>query len=494
MLRSTRLAIGASVLILAGTFVSGPAAAAPSTSLAPLLPAEGGKPTGGYIVVLKPGAGSSEGAAQTARLNGAWSVHRYSKVLTGFSAELPGKALDAVRADPSVAYVRADSKIKAIETTPRTGGGAGATQTNPPSWGLDRIDQRNLPLNNAYTYDNTGTGATAYVVDTGLRATHADFGTRAQGVYNAVDDANGTDDCHGHGTHVAGTIAGTAYGVAKNAQIRGVRVLDCLGYGTNADLIEGMDWIATNAPPRSIANFSLQHYGTEVNAAAERLIDAGVLTVFIGGNDNSDACNNAPRATRGLTVGASTNSASRAPSSNYDTCLDLYAPGNDITSAGHTSHTAVAAGWSGTSMAAPHVAGYLARYLEANPTATFATAKAAVLAAATTGVVTDAGAGSPNRLLYAAAGTGPVDTTAPTTPGTPAVSAITATSATAGWAASTDNVALSGYQVERAVGSGAFTAAGAPSANSLAMTGLTPSTQYRVRVRAVDTSGNTSAW
>ncbi|MCA2219254.1 S8 family peptidase [Jidongwangia harbinensis] len=397
-MRIIRAAAVVAAALTATTLAAGPVVAAPAVTLAPLLPAEGGKPNGSYLVVLKPGSSAGEDPVVTARNAGGHSVYRYRKVLTGFSAALSEQALTRVRANPNVAYVRADAVVQAIEDQPD----ARTVQPNPPSWGLDRIDQRALPLNNAFEYNTTGAGVTVFVADSGIRATHTDFGGRAQGVYNAVDDGRGAEDCHGHGTHVAGTIAGSSYGVAKSARIRAVRVLNCDNGGTNADLIEGMDWIAANAPANSVANFSLQGYGTEVNTAAERLIGTGVLAVFIGGNFNSDACSNAPRSTRGITVGATIRTDARWSSSNYGTCIDLFAPGHDITSAGIASDTAVAAGWQGTSMAAPHVTGWVARYLQTNPGATLAQAKAALLSAATTGALTNIGAGSPNRLLYAA--------------------------------------------------------------------------------------------
>jgi subtilisin family serine protease len=494
-----RVAAAAAAVVVGATMATPPAAAQTTTTPAPLLPAEAGTPNGGYIVVLKDGptvGGAGSDPATVAERAGGREVRRYSTVLDGFSAKLDADALDAVRANPNVAYVRADSRFLAIEPAPAAGGSVGGVQPNPPSWGLDRVDQRNLPLNSQFSYDTTGTGATVYIVDTGIRTTHTDFGTRAQWAYNAVNDGAGptAGDCHGHGTHVAGTVGGTSYGVAKNAQIRDIRVLDCLGYGTNADLIEGMDWVAANAPARSVANFSLQNYGTEVNAAAENMIDAGVLPVFIAGNYNTDACGNNPRSSRGIVTGASAIDDSRWSSSNYGSCVDIFAPGSGITSAGSTSDTAVASGWSGTSMAAPHVAGWVARHLETNPTATLAQAKSALIAASTTNVLTSVGAGSPNRLLYTQPDGGTSDTTAPSVPGTPVASSVTATSASLTWTASTDNVGVTGYDVQRSVGGGAFTTVGSPTTNSYAATGLTASTAYQFRVRAKDAAGNTSAY
>ncbi|MFV2021288.1 S8 family serine peptidase [Micromonospora sp. LOL_023] len=451
-------------------------------------------PDGGYIVVVKDqpviGGAANEPAAVAERAGGR-EIHRYSRVLRGFSAKLDSRALDAVRANPNVAEVHADSRVQAIETPPA---GGATTQPNPPSWGLDRIDQQNLPLNQQYNYGTVGTGATVYVLDSGIRTTHTDFGTRAQFSYDAVNDGNSPGDCHGHGTHVSGTIGGTSYGVAKNVQIRDVRVLDCFNGGTHADLIEGLDWVTLNAGPRSVANMSLQNYGTVVNTAVENMIDAGVLAVFAAGNNNDDACNNNPRSPRGIVVGATTISDTRWSSSNFGSCIDIFAPGDGITSAGNVGDTAVASGWSGTSMAAPHVAGWVARYLQSNPAATLAQAKAALTSAATTNVLTGIGTGSVNRLLYADPGGTVTDTVAPSTPGAPVASNVTATSATLTWTASTDNVGVTGYDIQRSTGGGTFTLVGTSTTNSYVATGLTAGTTYQFRVRARDAAGNLSAF
>ncbi|WP_229400460.1 S8 family peptidase [Micromonospora okii] len=404
--------VGALAGMITGALVAAIGAPAASVAAAPGRDAPAPLRAGGpeaaqdrYIVVLSDTPAGTDRAARGARAAraadraeqaGGTVLARYSQVLEGYAARLSPAALAAVRADPAVAYVERDSLVRGGDVSTQ------ATQANPPSWGLDRIDQRNLPLNNSFGYTSTGTGVTAYVFDSGIRSTHVDFGVRASGVYDAVGDGNGTNDCHGHGTHVAGTIGGTTYGVAKAVTIKAVRVLQCDNSGWTADLIEGMDWVAANHDPVSVANFSLQGYGTTPNTAAQNLITSGVYSVFIANNYNTDACTNGPRTSTGITVAATDSTDNRASFSSWGTCVDIFAPGVNITSAGIASNTAVASGWSGTSMAAPHVTGWLARYRQTNPTATMAQAKSALIAAATTGVVINPGTGSPNRLLYAA--------------------------------------------------------------------------------------------
>jgi len=400
-------------------------------------------------------------------------------VLNGFAAKLSTKELDAVRADPAVAYVQPDSIVKA-ETD----------QTSPP-WGLDRIDQRLRPTNNVYSYDSTGAGVTVFVVDSGIRATHTDFGGRAQGVYDAVGDGNGTNDCNGHGTHVAGIAGSQTHGVAKAVQIRAVRVLGCDGTGFSSDTIEGMDFVAANHPTRSVVNISIGSSNPATSTAAEALIDSGVHVVISAGNNNVDACSHMPRTSRGFLVGASDSADTIAAFSNYGPCVDVFAPGEGILSTWHTSDTATQF-VNGTSMAAPHVAGWIARYLEENPSAGIASTKAALIAQSTKGVLRGLDSTTPNRLLWADPADTPPDTTPPSVPGSPTLDIVDASSAQFSWTAATDNVGVTGYNVYR-VASPTDVLVGYVFGTFVVVGGLNPGTSYGFYVRAHDASGNLSA-
>jgi len=377
--------------------VAGAVAAATISASGASAGAEAGAP-GRYIVVFEQAAGSAsvESASRDVVAAGGKVEHRYRFALQGFSAELPAAAVAGLRADPDVVSVEADTTI-----TTRT------TQPNPPSWGLDRVDQRTLPLNHAYGYTTTGRAVTAYVVDTGIRTTHTDFGGRAVEGYTAVADGRGAQDCNGHGTHVAGTIGGTTHGVAKQVRLVAVRVFDCTGSGSTSAVIAGIDWVAGHHQPGrpAVANLSLGGSpSTTLDAAVQRVIADGVTLVAAAGGSASNACNFSPaRVPPALTVGASTPADARASSSNVGPCVDLFAPGTSITSAWHTSDTATAT-LSGTSMAAAHVTGVAARYLQADPSAPPATVHGGLVRSATTGVLRDVGAGSPNRLLFMAPG------------------------------------------------------------------------------------------
>ncbi|OSC53636.1 serine protease, partial [Streptomyces sp. 4F] len=254
-----------------------------------------------------------------------------------------------------------------------------------PSWGLDRIDQQNRPLDSSYTYpDSAGQGVTAYVIDTGVRITHSDFGGRASYGYDAIDNDNTAQDGHGHGTHVAGTVAGSAYGVAKQAKVVGVRVLDNSGSGTTAQVVAGIDWVARNAAKPAVANMSLGGGAdSALDAAVRNAIASGVTFVVAAGNESTNASTKSPaRVTEAITVGATTSSDARASYSNYGSVLDLFAPGSSITSAWNSGDSATNT-ISGTSMASPHVAGAAALHLADNPSATPAQVASALTSAAT---------------------------------------------------------------------------------------------------------------
>jgi len=307
------------------------------------------------------------------------------------AVSLPEAALNGLKNRPGIELIEADGEV----TTQGTQSGA--------TWGLDRIDQRNLPLSGTYTDNVSGSGVDAYIIDTGILSTHSDFGGRVTSFgYNAIKDRRGTQDCNGHGTHVAGTVGGAKYGVAKNVRLIPVRVLDCRGSGSWSGVVAGMDWVVANhgtAP--AVANMSLGGgASSSVDLAVQRMIDDGVVVVVAAGNSNVDACGSSPaRAAGALTVGATTNTDARASYSNFGSCLDIFAPGSSITSAWHTSKTATNT-ISGTSMASPHVAGVAALILQETPTASVSTVISTVTSRATPDKVTLAGTNSPNRLLY----------------------------------------------------------------------------------------------
>jgi subtilisin family serine protease len=382
----TRLTAMAAALLLALAAIGVMPAAASSA---------GGVERVSVIVRLVDGANPDVEAAAAAR-SGASVAFVYRNVFPGFAAELPARAVAALARNPRVAFVERDGVVTTSTTS------TAGTQTSA-TWGLDRIDQRARPLNGTFSYPSTAPGVRAYIVDTGVRASHVDFGGRVLPGYTAISDGRGTNDCDGHGTHVAGTVAGATWGVAKAAAIVPVRVLDCNGSGTWTGVIAGLDWIAQNHPTGTpgVANLSLGGGANRsVDDAVNRLSAAGVTVVVAAGNSNADACNTSPaRAASAVTVGSTTSSDARSSFSNFGTCVDLFAPGSSITSAWYTSNTATAI-LSGTSMAAPHVAGAAALLLHASPGLTPAQVSAALTTDATTGVITSVGTGSPNRLLF----------------------------------------------------------------------------------------------
>jgi subtilisin family serine protease len=382
-----RLAIGFVALVLAAC-AEPPSTPLPSTlepiEEAPLYAKGGGEPVEGqYIVVFNDDVGDPHGKAkEKAQKRNGKLKYSYGAVLKGFAAELSDEAVAELRADPDVAYIEQD-QVVSVNTTQ-----TGAT------WGIDRIDQRNRPLSGTYTYTRTGAGVRVYIIDTGIRPTHTQFGTRAQTVY-------GSNDCNGHGTHVAGTIGGSTYGVAKGALLRGVRVLNCSGSGTWSGIIAGMDWVRVNHIKPAVANMSLGGgFSSSVNTAANNLSNAGVFVAVAAGNSNANSCNFSPASAANVTsVMSSTSSDTKSSFSNFGSCAHLYAPGSSITSAWHTSNTATNT-ISGTSMASPHVAGVAALYKSTFGDASSSTIRTWLINNATTGVISGNPSGTANRLLY----------------------------------------------------------------------------------------------
>lgn len=344
---------------------------------------------GQYIVVLKPSAPATQILNAVVPMPGVQLRNVYASALNGFSARLSPDALAKLEADPNVAYIEQDQWMTADATE------TGAT------WGIDRIDQHNLPLSGTYTYTRTGAGVTAYIIDTGINTTHSEFGGRASVGYDAIGDGRNGIDCNGHGTHVSGTVGGATYGVAKGVTLKAVRVLDCSGSGTNSGVIAGVDWVTSHHSGPSVANMSLGGgASTALDNAVSNSIASGVTYGIAAGNSNRNACNYSPaRTATAITVGATTSTDARASYSNYGSCLDIFAPGSSITSSWIGSNTATNT-ISGTSMATPHVVGVAAQYLQANPTASAATVRNALVANGTAGKVTNRGANSPNVLLF----------------------------------------------------------------------------------------------
>ncbi|WP_119717384.1 S8 family peptidase [Cognatilysobacter tabacisoli] len=359
---------------------------------------------GQYIVVLDPerlqtppGLERAPGlavAAENAAVDlaarfdvGVAGVYRHA--LQGFVARGDERAMARMLKDPRVAFIEEDGEVTLDATQ------SGAT------WGLDRSDQRDRPLNGTYVYDYTGSNVRAYVIDSGILASHSDFGGRVSGGYSAINDGRGTSDCNGHGTHVAGTIGGATWGVAKSVRLVPVRVFGCTGGSANSTIIAGIDWVRANRVLPAVANMSLGGGASSAtDTATNNLANSGVVVVVAAGNSNANACNYSPaRASGAFTVGSTTSTDVRSSFSNYGSCVDIFAPGSSIRSAWYTSTTATNT-ISGTSMASPHVAGAAALYLQRFPTASRTTVTSWLINNATLNRLTSIGTGSPNRLLY----------------------------------------------------------------------------------------------
>jgi subtilisin family serine protease len=359
-----------------------------------------------YVVVLKDTAAQTQGVDALVRAlssgYGGQVKHTYRSALHGYAVKgISETQARRLAGDQSVAYVQKDGVFKIVGTQ------TGAT------WGLDRIDQRNLPLDGNYTYPTTASNVHAYIIDTGIRVTHSEFGGRATPGFDAVTSGGNANDCNGHGTHVSGTVGGSTYGVAKAVQLVAVRVLDCNGSGSTSGVAAGIDWVTAHAIKPAVANMSLGGGAdATLDAAVSRSIASGVTYGIAAGNGDilgnpQNACSTSPaRVPEAITVGATQNNDQKASFSNYGTCLDIFAPGVSITSSWNTNDTATNT-ISGTSMATPHVVGAAALVASANPNYTPQQVRDALVNNATPNVVGNPGSGSPNRLLYVGNGSTP---------------------------------------------------------------------------------------
>lgn len=391
-----KIAIGISAAVAAaaiGTVSALPATAAPTEGK--IVGASSAKAVkGSYIVTMKKSAVSTKSASAKGKTviaeHGGTVKRTFTAALNGYSAKMSEKEAKELAADPAVDKVFANQKHS-----------INAEQANPPSWGLDRIDTPELNLDDKYVYpDSAGEGVNAYIIDTGVRTTHQDFGDRAKSGFDAVDGDDDASDGNGHGTHVASTVAGEAHGVAKKANIVAVRVLDDQGSGTTEGVVAGIDWVTENAEGPSVANMSLGGGADEaLDTAVQNSIKGGVTYAVAAGNESSDAGNSSPaRVPEAITVGATDDADAQAEFSNYGEILDLYAPGVDITGAWNTGDDATDT-ISGTSMASPHVAGAAAVYLAGHQDAAPADVSKALTDGASKDVVGSPGQGSPNLLL-----------------------------------------------------------------------------------------------
>jgi subtilisin family serine protease len=385
--RLTLAATALAAIALTATMTTANAAPAPEPSgriiLIQAAPAQPGVTAvqDTYIVELKQGLKLKSSL-------GIKPQRQFSTAVNGFSAKLTGAQLAALQQNPDVVAISQDISYRAID----------ATQTNPPSWGIDRIDQRNLPLSNSFTYNHTGSGVNAYIIDSGIDATHPNFGGRATFDFNGIDSNN--TDCLGHGTHVAGTIGSTSYGIAKQIRLHGVKWLDCNGSGTASAAIAAVDWVTAHAVKPAVANTSWNYpANTTLETSLRNMIKSGVFLATSAGNTSGNSCNLLPRKIEtALVTAASDRNDARASYSSTGSCVDVYAPGSAIISTlpGNTTGS-----YNGTSMATPHVAGVAALYLQANPSATPATVKSYIETNATPNVVSGGTTGGTvNRLLY----------------------------------------------------------------------------------------------
>jgi len=440
---------------------------------------------GSYIVVMRSTGDLASEEAVIANTGGR-TEKRISNAINALSVKVKHSDVSRLRNDPNVLSIELDQPMYALDT-----------QSPTPSWGLDRIDQTALPLNSTFTATAKGVGVDAYIVDTGIYSTHSEFTGRLASGFTAIVDGNGTNDCNGHGTHVAGTTAGTTYGIAKSATLIPVRVLSCTGSGSTSGVIAGLDWIVANhvAGKPAVANLSLGGgASTALDTAVQNVINDGVVMAVAAGNDGLNACNYSPaRAVNAVTVGATgafytgETTDTRSGYSNFGTCLDIFAPGSNIVSSWMGSTTATNT-ISGTSMATPHVAGVAAVLFGRYPTSTPAQIATMLRNSATPNVVLAAGTGSPNYLLYLDPLGGPIATPTPVAPSAPTGITITPSTGsisvrfTAG-AAGTSPITTYKYSLDG--GTTWATRQSGTTASPIAITGLVNGTTYSVSIRAV---------
>jgi subtilisin family serine protease len=465
--------------ITASLFVS-----LPVTSMAD---ADQDESEGSYIVVMR-SSDDLDGEEVEISRSGGRTEKRFSRAINALSVKVKHSEAGRIRNNPKVLFVELDQPMYALDT-----------QSPSPSWGLDRIDQRTLPLNSTFTASAKGAGVNAYIVDTGISSTHVDFTGRMSAGFSSIIDGNGTNDCNGHGTHVAGTTAGSTFGIAKSATLIPVRVLDCIGSGTTSGVIAGLDWIVGHhtAGTPAVANMSLGGGASAaLDAAVQNVINDGVVMAVAAGNDGLNACNYSPaRAANAITVGSTTSTDARSTFSNTGTCVDIFAPGSSITSAWIGNTTAIST-ISGTSMAAPHVAGVAAVLIGRFPTSTPAQIATMLRTSATPNVVTSAGTGSPNYLLYLDPVGGPIVAPPPPTPVAP--SAPTGIAITTGsgqisvrfTAGSAGTSPITSYKYSVDGGTNWATRQTGTTGSPLVITGLTNGNTYLVSIRAVSVVGD----
>ena len=448
---------------------------------------------GTYIIVLK-SANDIEGKEKQIAQMGGRTEKRFTNAINGLTVKIKHKDADLLRTEPNVLSVELDQPMFALDT-----------QTPTPSWGLDRIDQRSLPLNSTFTATAQGSGVDTYIVDTGIYASHTEFTGRLAAGFSSIADSNGTNDCNGHGTHVAGTTAGTTYGIAKSATLIPVRVLDCSGSGSNSGVIAGLDWIVAHhiSGKAAVVNMSLGGgASTALDTAVQNVINDGIVMVVAAGNSNVDACNTSPaRATNALTVGATgqysagETTDSRSSYSNYGPCLDIFAPGSRITSSWIGGSAAINT-ISGTSMAAPHVAGVAAVLFGRYPSSTASQIASMLRTSATPNVVISPGTGSPNYLLYldplGGTPSGP-DAVTPVAPSAPTAITITPSSGSLSisfTAGSAGTSPITNYKYSLDGGVTWLTRSPASTLSPIVVSGLTNGSTYSVSIRAISTAGD----